>query len=286
MLDSNLDPHSPKTIADIVGNTDVWKSTYDLIQKNQASHMVLIGPAGCGKSIFLRLALSGFPTMVVNCNGNSGLRDYRDSIRVFGRGSKLGDGRLRWIVLEHADSLTADTQAFLRRMLETTSGSTRFVFECKDAGAITEPIYSRSTIVTVESPDETEIVYEVSRRTEYRLLKEDSNTIVKYSYGNVRHALMQAFAKLHCDVLNLGSETLETLLAARPGPNETGWIQWALHTESVCRSEGIDLRDVLRIGWPNHTAVANTCAQWPRLGGTSPRTLFFDCISVLCGKKE
>ena len=283
MLDSVQDPHSPKTIGDIVGNADTWKSTYDRIQENIASHIVLIGPAGCGKSTFLRIALAKFPTLVINCIGNSGLRDQRDTIRFFARGSKTNEGRLRWVILEHADSLTADTQAFLRRMLETTSATTRFIFECKDGGAITEPIYSRSMTITVESPEKPEMVYELNRRTNYKLSRNDIDVIVTYSNGNMRKALLQTFAKFYCDILSLGHTRIDALLASRPNDSE-GWIEWALQTESMCKLEGIDLRDVLRIGWPNNTIVANTCAQWSRLGGTSPRTLFFDCISSLCGK--
>jgi DNA polymerase III delta prime subunit len=283
MLDSVQDPHTPKTIEDIVGNEEIWKSTYKRIRENTASHIVLIGPAGCGKSVFLRLALSTCPTLVINCIGNSGLRDQRDTIRFFARGSKTMEGRMRWVILEHADSLTADTQAFLRRMLETTSSTTRFVFECKDGGAITEPIYSRSMIVNVESPECTELVYELNRRTNYQLQRNVVDSIVAYSYGNVRKALLQAFAKLHCDIVSLGNTIIEELLECRP-KDEKGWIEWALHAESVCKLEGIDLRDVLRMGWPTNTIVANTCAQWSRLGGTSPRTLFFDCVSSLCVK--
>lgn len=282
MLDSDKDPHAPRRIEDIVGNTETWTNTLKLIHENIASHIVLIGPAGSGKSTFLRIALSKFPTLVINCTGNSGLRDHRDVIRLFARGSKTKEGNMRWIILEHADSLTADTQAFLRRMLETTSFSTRFVFECKDGGAITEPIYSRSMIVTVNSPDQPEIAHELQRRTNYCLPKKDIDAIVKFSFGNVRHALIQAFAKILCDSSGQGADIIDNLLSKRP--KDDSWIEWSLLAETTCKLEGIDLRDVLRLGWPNNTTVSNTCAQWSRLGGTSPRTLFFDCISKLCVK--
>ena len=287
MLDSQQDPLSPKRIEDIVGNTETWLSTYKLIKENKASHIILIGPAGSGKSTFLRVALSGFPTLVINCTGNSGLRDHRDTIRSFARGTKSKETLTRWIVLEHADSLMADTQAFLRRMLETTSSTTRFVFECKDGGAITEPIYSRSSIVAVNSPDPLEMAFELQRRTNYALSKNEIDAIVKHSYGNLRHALIQAFARIYCSSSGQGSEIIEALLAKRPQILDSEqWIEWSLDAEAVCKLEGLDLRDILRIGWPNSTTVANTCSQWSRLGGTSPRTLFFDCVYNLCGKME
>lgn len=279
MLDSvKYDPHSPKQLRDIVGNEDTWKSIAGLIQQNRASHMVLVGPAGCGKSLFLRIAFQGFLTLYIDCTANFGLRDVRDSIRTFAKGSKSSSGNMRWLIFEHADSLTSDTQAFLRRMLETTSANTRILFECRDAGAISEPIYSRSTIVSVNAPEHTEMMYEINRRTEYKLDKSVMDSIVKFSYGNMRTALQYALTHTHFSEDTNRSDPIQDILSKRNGKD---WVQWAIEAEQTCKLNGLDLRDVLRIGWPCNTVVANTCAQWSRLGGTSTRTLFFDCIRKL-----
>jgi hypothetical protein len=285
MLDSaTYDPCAPKTVADLVGNTETWAATEALIRADKASHLVLVGPAGCGKSAFLRLALAGFLTLSVDCTANVGLRDMRDTIRTFARGKRSTEGHYRWILFEHADSLTSDTQAFLRRMLETTAGTTRFVFECKDAGAISEPIVSRSSIVSVNAPEATEMIYELLRRTESKLARPRIERLVKAAYGNMRTALLHAFAERYCG----GSEEvspLEGLVASRPTSvtDSEAWKAWALEAETRCRQEGLDLRDVLRIGWKDHPVIAMTCARWSRLGGTSPRTLFFECIASIYG---
>ena len=87
MLDSTrYDPHTPKVVEDVVGNADIWKNTANLIRTNTASHLVLVGPAGSGKSLFLRIVLAGFPTLFIDCTANFGLRDVRDTIRIFARG--------------------------------------------------------------------------------------------------------------------------------------------------------------------------------------------------------
>jgi len=290
MIDSvKYDPHSPKTIDEIVGNTDIIKETAELIRTNKASHIVLVGPTGCGKSLFLRLALSGFLTLVIDCTANAGLRDVRDNIRIFARGSKTNDGRLRWIIFEHAECLTSDTQAFLRRMLETTSSTTRIVFECKEAGAISEPILSRSKIVSFLLPETTAIVYELLRRTDFKLPRERIDTIVQVSYGNIRSAIINTLAVRHCDTVSIGQdfEGIQALLRKRPALlTSDEWIRWAIDADTYARLNGIDLRDILRIGWPDSPVVSNTCAQWSRLGGTSPRTLFFDCVASLLSAVE
>ena len=286
MIDTTqYDPYSPKSVDEIVGNTETWKMLKELITENKASHLILTGPAGCGKSLFLKLVLSAFPTLFIDCTANSGLRDVRDSIRIFARGSRTNDGKLRWIIFEHADYLTADTQAFLRRMLETTSSTTRIIFECRDAGAISEPIISRSSTISINSPYSTEIAYELLRRTNYALDKDSVDGIVKLSFGNMRIAILNALAKIHCKstVINDSIEVVDSILSSRPKSNVSmeSWLTWAVQTENDCRNNGIDLRDVLRLGWPDSPVVANTCGIWSRLGGTSSRTLFFDCISKL-----
>jgi replication-associated recombination protein RarA len=285
MLDTAIyDKHRPKTVDDIVGNTDIWKRFHKTILDGSASHTVLVGPAGCGKTLFLKLALLSFPTLYIDCTANFGLRDVRDSIRTFARGSRTVENRHRWLIFEHADALTSDAQAFLRRMLETTSGSTRIVFECRDSGAISEPILSRSSIISVNAPDNTEAVYEVRHRTEFKLSKEKAEMLVRHSCGNMRSALLHALACIHCEDSNIfeGIAIVEKLLNDRPKSSDSAeWIAWACESESACRIQGIDLRDLLRIGWPNNPIVAYICAQWSRLGGTSPRTLFFNGIAQL-----
>jgi replication-associated recombination protein RarA len=287
MLDTaKYDPHSPKTISDIVGNTEIWKTFYDLIQSNKASHTILVGNAGCGKSLFLRLALSGFPTLIIDCTANFGLRDVRESIRTFARCGLSADGRLRWVVFKHADSLTADTQAFLRRMLETTSSFTRFVFECRDVGAITEPIVSRCAIIHIHNPDKTEATYELMRRTEHKLGAEIVHGIVEQSQGNMRNALVEALARWHTadeDIhIGHGGDSIHSLLECRPKTSDPAeWMKWAIQTEETARTLGIDLRDILKLGWPLHPSVSYHNTLLCRLGGASPRTLFMSALVSL-----
>jgi len=279
MLDSRIyDPMSPTAVGDIVGNADLWRDLYRQIKDQTTGHLLCVGPAGCGKSLFFRIALSGYKVLSIDCTANGGLRDMRDPIRTFTRGSKAA-AELRWIVLECAEALSSDTQAFLRRCLETTAGTTRVAFLCRDAGAISEPILSRTSLYTANSPDNTELAYEIMRRTEHRLDRRTVDVIVARTYGNARAALTEALVLRH-GRLPESDGILPALLEARPaaeGP-ESEWIAWALRTSTVCRNEGLDIRDILRQGWPNHPVVSHACASWSRLGSVSPRALFYSCV--------
>jgi replication factor C small subunit len=289
MLDvPHYDPHSPKAVKDIVGNGDAWNQLAKQIGNNECPHIILCGPAGCGKSLFLKIMLESdrrFPLLKIDCTANSGLRDLRDSIRGFARGSRTVNNDFRWIVLEHADALTADTQAFLRRMMETTSNTTRIVFECRDAGAIAEPIFSRSSLFTVNAPDATEVFYELMRRTDFKLERGAVEDIVSMSSGNLRKALLHVLTRLwNLDIVQTEVNEYQAILTKRPESgtaNEYAWIAWAIEAEQTCRLQGLDTRDLLGLGWEKNHHVSYMNSQWSRLGGVSPKALFFNCVRLL-----
>jgi DNA polymerase III delta prime subunit len=287
MLDAQQwDPKTPRALKDVVGNREIWGPLAEAIQNNTCPHVVLCGPAGCGKSLFTRLLLEKrVPTLRIECTANSGLRDLRDGIRGFARGSRTGKGDYRWVLLEHADALAGDTQAFLRRMMETTSNSTRFLFECADAGAISEPILSRSTLYVVNQPTDAEIRYEIQRRTENALSSDALDAILKLSCGNMRNALYLALAaRWNGDVLDVVGQYgiyKEILEKVPKAGDENAWVQWGIYAEKECRLRGIDCRDLLLFGWPTHPDISYMRNQWSRLGGISLRALFFRAVHKL-----
>lgn len=278
MLDTpEYDLYSPKILSEVVGNSAVWKELATQIREEKAPHLLLCGPAGCGKSLFLRMALHGRAVLRLDCTANAGLRDSRDTIRAFAKGGKTSTGMFRWIVLEHADSLHADTQAFLRRMLETTAAHTRIVLEVRDVGTITEPLVSRTTLVNVRAPEEPEVIYELLRRTNFEVSKEIIKEIAVKSNYNLRSAVLEVLAVWKCRHTDLQKEIIASYLARRPSKSDE-WVAWAIQTEQAARMEGIDLRDILTTGWLHHPVVSHTLAQWSRLGGGSCRALFFSAI--------
>lgn len=300
MLDiAHFDPLAPQTIEDLVGNKDVWTLLADQIRMNQCPHIVLCGPAGCGKSLFIRLVLECekyHPVLTINCTANAGLRDLRDAVRGFARGSRTAKGDFRWIVLEHADSLTADTQAFLRRMMETTSTTTRFLFECNDAGAIAEPILSRSTLFVVNNPDPTEIRYELARRTQFLLSDEEYDAILALK-TNMRTAVLYALSRRWISDISYTDRmtVYKDILAKRPccagmGGDEKedrAWVSWAVMADQTCRLHGYDVRELLRVGWPNDADISHMLnVHWSRLGGISTRAIFFRCLQMVLQKSQ
>jgi hypothetical protein len=187
------DPHRPRAITDLVG---AWPTRLaELTARADPPHIVLAGPAGVGKSCALRLALrsAGGTSKIhhwMRCSADPSLRDSRDRIKNVARQRTAGIG---WIVLEHADALHADSQAFLRRVIETSVGTTRFVLEVRDAAAVAEPILSRTLLVTVAPPLPYEIRAEIQRRAPATSLAV-AERLAAQSAGNIRWAVLQALA--------------------------------------------------------------------------------------------
>jgi len=288
MDSKTVDPYHPICTKDIVGNSETWQLIVNKIKNRVCPHLIICGPAGTGKSTFIRTCLmnSGFTVLTHNCIADSGLRDVRDNIRSFARGSLDGKGNHRWVVLEHADSLTADTQAFLRRLLETASGSTRFIFEVRESGAISEPILSRSLLCNIDTPSFLEIRYEILRRTNHEISVEDAENIATDSCGNVRVAVNHALAiwqkKEDKHIVGNGSLVIDSLWQKKPLDFDTNYGLWACETIQTLRKQGADPRTFLRQKLINNTHALRVLSQWNRPGGSSSRSLW---LHALCGQK-
>ena len=132
------DPMRPRSVSEMAGATD-WGRLQDLLKRPEPPNVVLVGPAGIGKSCAVRLALGASVAVWLRCSQDPTLRDNRDRIKTAAR-RRIEEGKTSWIVLEHADALHTDAQAFLRRIIETSTGSPRFVLVVLDAAIIAQPL--------------------------------------------------------------------------------------------------------------------------------------------------
>lgn len=182
------DPQRPRCLEDMAGAVD-WMRLRALLTRADPPNVVLVGPAGVGKSCALRMVLGRAVTMWLRCSQDPTLRDSRDRIKAAAR-RRVGGDSANWIVLEHADMLHADAQAFLRRIIETATGACRFVLEVRDVAAIAEPLMSRTMMFVAPQLVEHEIRTEIMRRAP-AVTREVAERIAAQSGGNVRWAVLQ-----------------------------------------------------------------------------------------------
>jgi hypothetical protein len=195
-----MDIHAPTTLSDMAGD---WGELKGLLTGPTPPNLILCGGAGVGKSCALRLVLGGAISLWLRCSADPTLRDNRDRIKTAARRF----GGPAWIVLEHADALHVDAQAFLRRIIEKSAGATRFVLEVRDAAAIAEPLLSRTVLYKVAPLMDYEIRGELMRRCSVS----DAERITRECEGNMRWASLQALAQAP---QALGSQTTQALAQA------------------------------------------------------------------------
>jgi hypothetical protein len=147
--------------------------------------------------------------MWLQCSQDPTLRDNRDRIKAAAR-RRVGDGGIAWIVLENAGILHTDAQAFLRRIIETSLGATRFVLEVRDLATLAEPLLSRAVLFNAPQLMEHEIRAEIQHRAP-SIHVAVANRIATQSGGNVRWAVLQGLGGGD-GVLDEGMPALDDIL--------------------------------------------------------------------------
>jgi len=101
---------------------------------------LVYGPPGCGKTTWILSHVRQSKAKLYHWNARTDrtLREGRESLH---RQVRSQEPLFVWI--EGADDLTPESQAFLRRILETVSPSVQCILECRDPNRITPAIQSR-----------------------------------------------------------------------------------------------------------------------------------------------
>ncbi|KKY21408.1 putative dna replication factor c subunit [Phaeomoniella chlamydospora] len=101
--------------------------------------------------------------------------------------------RFKIVVINEADSLTRDAQAALRRTMEKYSPNLRLILLANSTAGIIAPIRSRTLLVRVPAPTESEIVTVLSQAAAKERWKDIpllNERIAKESKRNLRRALL------------------------------------------------------------------------------------------------
>ena len=239
-----LDPHAPRSYKDLVGNGSIFEKWATTVASQKPTHVLWVGPVGIGKSTFWKLVAPAEYLLVINCYSDSGLREQRDSIKHFIRLSSGSNKVIRYILFEHAEVLSDDAQAFLRRMLEVYSSSIFCIFEVRDTTAISDPISSRCQTVQLSPLSQIEIEYEIQRRIP-TLPVEKIKGVSRFANGNLRWALLQAFGSAAGFSLNQLCLTPPLL----KGKTLKEIVEW----ETALHDNGFDPRIGLLTILPPHT---------------------------------
>ena len=149
--------YRPKKLSEVVDQKEIIKGIGNLIKSPDIPHLLFAGPAGVGKTttaLCIAMELLGEEwkknTLELNASDERGIKMVRERVKEFAASIKLvGDkefGKPKIIILDEADEMTSEAQTALRRVIEDSARTTRFIIICNYLSQIIEPIQSRCAV--------------------------------------------------------------------------------------------------------------------------------------------
>jgi replication factor C small subunit len=208
-----VEKYRPKRIEQIVNQKDIIISLTNLIKKpNEIPHLLFAGPAGVGKTttaLCLSMELLGEEwkrdTLELNASDERGIKMVRERVKEFAAVIKLPSGTnekgeysnknekpYRIIILDEADEMTSEAQTALRRIIEDSSKTTRFIIICNYLSQIIEPIQSRCAIfhfTRLEEENVLEYLRMICKQENIDFQEEALSKIYRFTEGDLRHSI-------------------------------------------------------------------------------------------------
>jgi replication factor C small subunit len=197
-----VEKYRPKTLDEVVDLKDIVESLKSFMKNPKTMpHLLLAGIPGTGKTtLALCIARELFGqnwktfTLELNASDERGIDTVRDRVKDFSRYSRAAFGNVPFalIILDESDQMTGPAQTALRRIMETSSRTSRFILICNQSGKIIEPIQSRCAIFRFSKLDRKAMVEHlcwIAGKENVKLDSAAAERIVDYAEGDLRHAI-------------------------------------------------------------------------------------------------
>lgn len=215
--------YRPKKLSGVVDQKEIIKGISNLIKSPDTPHMLFAGPAGVGKTttaLCIAMELLGEEwrknTLELNASDERGIKMVRERVKEFAASIKLaGDkefGKPKIIILDEADEMTSEAQTALRRIIEDSARTTRFVIICNYLSQIIEPIQSRCVVFRFTRLPKENVIDHLKMICEQQKVKYEEKALAQIyeaTSGDLRHSIniMQAAA-------GMGSVSVASVTAA------------------------------------------------------------------------
>lgn len=202
--------YRPKKLDEVVDQKEIIKGISNLIKSPDIPHMLFAGPAGVGKTttaLCIAMELLGEEwkknTLELNASDERGIKMVRERVKEFAASIKLASdkefGKPKIIILDEADEMTSEAQTALRRIIEDSARTTRFIIICNYLSQIIEPIQSRCVVFRFTRLPREDVIDHLKMICEKEKVKFEEKAITQIydaTGGDMRHSIniMQAAA--------------------------------------------------------------------------------------------
>jgi len=216
-----VEKYRPSNFNDLCGQESIVERLEKFIENpKEIPHLLLAGPPGVGKTTAALIMCKKILgenwkdfTLELNASDERGINTVRDKIKTFARHIDFRNKiPFRIIILDEADEMTNDAQTALRRIMESSSKTTRFILICNYSSRIIEPIQSRCSVFRFNKLDNEKIekhLKKICKSEKIKFSEEALEKITEAVNGDLRHSIN--LLQSSTDSGKLDSDTVEKI---------------------------------------------------------------------------